>query len=32
MTSVSDAEIEKFFRNETNDDFKENFVAVHPIQ
>ena len=31
MTSISDAEIEKFFHNET-DDFKENFVAVHPIQ
>ena len=29
MAGISNLEIEKFFHNETNDDFKENFVGVH---
>ena len=29
MAGISKVEIEKFFHNETNEDFKENFLGVH---
>ena len=29
MAGISNVEIEKFFHNETNDDFKEKFLGVH---
>ena len=29
MADISNDEIKKFFHNETNDDYKENFVCVH---